>query len=82
MKVFTLPGWLMGCSVLGLIYYLMASNGLAQLCVVMSGVLKIGMIVLAPGRGLLGGECLSQNESSPSQDGSIERPVMPIALAS
>jgi hypothetical protein len=72
MIVMTLPGWLMGCSVLGLIYYIMAAKGLAPLCVVMSGGLKIGVVVLATSKGLLGGEILSQGDISPSQDDSTD----------
>jgi hypothetical protein len=64
---FTFPFWIVGCSLLGFLYYALASSGAPQLAVVLSCALKVGLLLVAPANGFLGGEEISQHES-PSAD--------------
>jgi hypothetical protein len=76
MIAFTFPAWLFGCTSLGLLYCLIASSGAPQLCVVLSCVLKISLLLVAPGKGFLGGKMLSQRPESP-----VSEPSTPLADA-
>lgn len=66
MILFTFPAWLGGCSLLGLTYCLLATSSAPQLAVVLSCLLKVGLLLVAPAKGFLGGRELSQRGGSPS----------------
>jgi hypothetical protein len=51
-----LPGWILGCSALGVTYYYLAAAGLGQLCVLLSCVINVGLLLYAPQKGYLSWE--------------------------
>ena len=55
MLAFTFPAWVAGCSALGFLYASLASVGYPGVSVLISCLLKTGLVLLAPIQGYLGG---------------------------